>query len=56
MGGHDRAEMLSSTEVYDPHYGSWLREEPMARGYPAVVVVKEAIFVIGRLEEAEGIK
>lgn len=52
MGGFDGNEMVSSVEVFDPRIGSWMNGEPMnqSRGYSAVAVLKDSIYVIGGVE------
>lgn len=58
IGGFDGETMVSSVEIYDPRTGTWITGEPMKdlRGYSAVAVVKDSIYVIGGYKgEAEDI-
>lgn len=49
IGGFDGERMVSSVEIYDPRRGTWMEGEGMRdlRGYSAVAVVKDTIYVIG---------
>jgi len=49
IGGFDGETMVSSVEIYEPRTGTWMTGEPMKdlRGYSAVAVVKDSIYVIG---------
>lgn len=53
LGGYDGFNMVSTVEIYDPRYGSWMNVEPMntSRGYAGAVVIGEEIYIIGGLKD-----
>ncbi|KAH1193778.1 Kelch-like protein 18 [Glycine max] len=57
LGGFDGDKIVPSIEVFDPRLGAWTIGEPMnhRRGYSAVVVVKESIYMIGGVKVCENI-
>ncbi|PON70273.1 BTB-kelch protein [Parasponia andersonii] len=53
VGGYDGQKIVSTVEIFDPRYGSWMMEDSMnnCRGYSAAVVIGDTIFVIGGLND-----
>lgn len=57
VGGHDGNRMVSSVEVFDPRVGSWMMGESLndSRAYSGAAVIADSIYVIGGLNEDQGI-
>jgi hypothetical protein len=57
LGGYDGSAMVPSVEIFDPRLESWITGEPMKnpRGYAAVGVVNESIYVIGGIQVCQNI-
>ncbi|XP_059301760.1 uncharacterized protein LOC132053658 isoform X2 [Lycium ferocissimum] len=57
LGGYDGENMVSSVEILDPRFGSWVMGEKMnsPRGYSGAVVIGGKIFVIGGVNDQEEI-
>lgn len=57
LGGYDGEKMVSSVEILDPQFGSWVMGEQMnrPRGYSGAVVIGGKIFVIGGVNDQEEI-
>ncbi|KAK6786530.1 hypothetical protein RDI58_015055 [Solanum bulbocastanum] len=57
LGGYDGEKMVSSVEILDPRFGSWVMGEQMnsTRGYSGAVVIGGKIFVIGGVNDQEEI-
>nr|XP_016461932.1 PREDICTED: uncharacterized protein LOC107785206 isoform X2 [Nicotiana tabacum] len=55
LGGYDGDNMVSSVEILDPRFGSWVMGEQMSspRGYSGAAVVGGNIWVIGGVNDHE---
>lgn len=55
LGGYDGKKIVSTVEVYDPRFGSWMMSEPMtfSRGYFGSFVYGGKIHVIGGSDDTE---
>lgn len=57
LGGYDGSAIVPSVEIFDPRLESWMTGEPMKkpRGYSAVGVVNESIYVIGGVQVGQNL-
>ena len=51
LGGYDRQKMVSTVEMFDPRFRSWMMEGSMneAWGYFGVIVLTDSIYILSGL-------